>query len=103
MIGITNEKRVPINPNFEAIAETLPGWVSNGWFGYIAPAGTPAQIVMKLNDAINFALKSPGVADKLNQMGLTVATESPQFAIDIIKRDFTKYGNLVKSISFQPQ
>ena len=57
MIGITNEKRVAINPNFEAIAETLPGWLSNGWFGYIAPVGTPAPIVAKLNDAINFITK----------------------------------------------
>jgi len=103
MIGITNEKRVAINPNFEAIAETLPGWLSNGWFGYIAPVGTPAPIVAKLNDAINFALKSPGIADKLNQMGLSVATESPQFAIDLINKDYAKYGKLVKDINFQPQ
>jgi tripartite-type tricarboxylate transporter receptor subunit TctC len=103
MIGITNEKRVPMNPNFEAIAETLPGWYSNGWHGYIAPAKTPAFIVAKLNDAINFALKAPGITDKLNQMGLIVVTEQPQFAIDLINKEYAKYGKLVKDINFQPQ
>ena len=57
----------------------------------------------KLNDAINFALKSPGITDKLNQMGLSVATESPQFAIDLINKDYAKYGKIVKDINFQPQ
>ena len=103
MIGITNEKRVPMNPHFEAIAETLPGWYSNGWHGYIAPAKTPAFIVAKLNDAINFALKAPGTVDKLNQMGLIVFTEQPQFAIDLINKEYAKYGKLVKDINFQPQ
>jgi tripartite-type tricarboxylate transporter receptor subunit TctC len=103
MIAVTNGTRVTVNPNFPTVTETIPGWISNGWFGFIGPAGMNPQIVLKLNEAINYALKDPAVRDQLNQAGLIVSTESPQFANDVIKKDYAKYGKLVKDINFKPQ
>jgi tripartite-type tricarboxylate transporter receptor subunit TctC len=86
-----------------AAAEDVPGYESGGWFGFIAPAGTPREIVMKLNDEINRAMKQPDVTQKLEAAGLFVVAESPEHFAQVIKSDYDKYGRLVKMIGFQPQ
>ena len=81
----------------------MPGYESGGWFGYAAPAGTPREIVLRLNDEINRAMRSPDVSDKLVNAGLIIVNESPEYFADLLKSDFAKYGKLVKDIGFQPQ
>jgi len=76
---------------------------SGGWFGYVAPAGTPAAIVLKLNEEINRAMKLPDVSDKLVTAGLIVVAESPEYFGEIIRSDYAKYGKLTRDIGFQPQ
>ena len=55
-----------------AIAESVPGYDSRGWFGYVAPAGTPKTVVALLNREINRAMSAPDVKEKLAAIGLTV-------------------------------
>jgi len=86
-----------------AAAEDVPGYESGGWFGYVAPDGTPRDIVLKLNEEINRAVKQPEVAEKLVGAGLIVVTESPEYFSNLLKNDFMKYGKLVKDIGYQPQ
>ncbi len=81
----------------------FPGYSSGGWFGFIAPAGTPREVVLRLNEAINRAMKAPDVADKLVSQGLIVVTESPEYFGNAIRADYAKYGKLVKDIGFAPQ
>src|SRR5213593_10565 len=103
LLAITNRTRVPLWPDTPAAAETVPGYESGGWFGYVAPAGTPRAIVMKLNEEINRAMKLPDVSDKLVTAGLIVVAESPEYFGEIIRSDYAKYGKLVRDIGFQPQ
>jgi tripartite-type tricarboxylate transporter receptor subunit TctC len=103
MIAITDKQRSPLWPDVPAAAEAVPGYESGGRFGYVAPAGTPREIVAKLNAEINYAIRQPGVKDKLETAGLTVVTESPEYFADFLKKDYEKYGKLVKDIGFQPQ
>ena len=103
LLAVTNKTRVELWPDTPAAAEDVPGYESGGWFGYVAPAGTPRDIVAKLNEEINRAMRSPDVSEKLVNAGLIIVTESPEFFANLLKSDFAKYGKLVKDIGFQPQ
>src|SRR5438309_5605445 len=56
MLAVTNPTRVALWPDVPAAAEAVPGYESRGWFGYVAPAGTPRDIVLRLNMEINRAI-----------------------------------------------
>ncbi len=103
LIAVTNPVRVPNKPELPIFADAVPGYDSRGWFGYVAPAGTPADAVHKLNDEINRAMRHPDVAEKMVAAGLIIVTEPPEFFADVLKSDYAKYGALVKSIGFTPQ
>jgi tripartite-type tricarboxylate transporter receptor subunit TctC len=103
LVAVTNPVRVPNKPELPIFADAVPGYDSRGWFGYVAPAGTPAEIVKKLNDEINRAMRHPDVAEKLVAAGLIIVTEPPEYFADVLRSDYAKYGALVKSIGFTPQ
>jgi tripartite-type tricarboxylate transporter receptor subunit TctC len=103
LLAVTSKMRAVLWPDTPAAAEAVPGYESGGWFGYIAPAGTPRDIVAKLNNEINRAMTQPDVADKLVAGGLIVVAESPEYFGEVMRNDYAKYGKLVKDIGFQPQ
>src|SRR3546814_2096725 len=59
LLGITYPERDPALPDLPTVGESLKGYSSVGWFGFVAPAGTPPDVVNKLNAAINQALEQP--------------------------------------------
>ncbi|MBV7484777.1 tripartite tricarboxylate transporter substrate binding protein [Bordetella sp. BOR01] len=71
-LAISSKHRSPQLPDVPAVAETLPGFEVVPWFAIWAPAGTPPEIVEKLNQAINTALKSPDVGEKFASIGAEV-------------------------------
>jgi len=103
LLAITNRTRVDLWPGTPAAAEDVPGYESGGWFGYVGPAGMQRDIVAKLNDEINRAMKLPEISEKLLAGGLIVVAESPEYFGNIIRNDYAKYGKLVRDIGFQPQ
>ncbi len=103
LLAPTGKTRPALWPDKPTAGETVPGYTSAGWFGFVAPAGTPKGIVGKLNDEINRAMKSPDVADKMVAGGMAVVAESPKYFEDVIKSDYAKYGKLVRDIGFKPQ
>jgi tripartite-type tricarboxylate transporter receptor subunit TctC len=103
LLAVTGKGRVDLWPGVPAANEDVPGYESGGWFGFVAPAGVPREIIVKLNDEINRAMKQPDVTQKLEAAGLLVVAESPEHFAQVIKSDYDKYGRLVKMIGFQPQ
>jgi len=103
LIGVTNNVRVPDKPDLPVLADLVHGYDMRGWFGYIAPAGTPRAIVRRLNGEINRAMQQPDVHAKLVAAGLYVANESPEFYAEFIKNEFAKYGKIARDIGFKPQ
>ncbi|MBV9191585.1 MAG: tripartite tricarboxylate transporter substrate binding protein [Betaproteobacteria bacterium] len=103
LIAVTNPVKVPNKPELPIFADAVPGYDSRGWFGYVAPAGTPPEVVNKLNDEINRAMKHPDVAEKMVAAGLIIVTEPSKYFADVLKSDYEKYGALVKAIGFTPQ
>jgi tripartite-type tricarboxylate transporter receptor subunit TctC len=88
-------------PDIPTFAELLPGYDSRGWFGYLAPAGTPPKVVALLNQEINRAMTAPDVKDKMAAMSLTVVAESPEFFAQLLKTDYEKYGKLIRTIGLK--
>lgn len=103
LLAVTSPERQDLYPDTPALAEVLPGYDSRGWFGYLAPAGTPSKIVALLNQEINRAMSAPDVKEKMSVIGLTVVTESPRFFADTLKSDYEKYGKLIREIGLEPQ
>ena len=102
MLGIAKATRSPSYPNVPTIAETVPGFTSGGWFGMIAPAGTPKDVVALLNREFNLAMSTPSVREQMNAFGLEIHTESAEFFGDTIRSDFGKWGKVARDIGFKP-
>ncbi|MCX7154368.1 MAG: tripartite tricarboxylate transporter substrate binding protein [Proteobacteria bacterium] len=77
LLGITNPTRMPAEPGVPTVADSFPGYNSRGWFGFLAPRGTPRAIVARLNEEINRVLKLPDVAEKMSAAGLVKAAVAP--------------------------
>jgi tripartite-type tricarboxylate transporter receptor subunit TctC len=103
LIGVTNPVKVPGKPELPLLADAAPGYDMRGWFGYVAPAGTPRDIAHRLNAEINRAMQQPDVAAKLTTAGLIIANETPEYFGTFLKSEYNKFGKLVKDIALQPQ
>ena len=103
LLAITNRARVPLWPDTPTAGEAVPGYESGGWFGYVAPARTPRNIILRMNEEINRAIVLPDISEKLVGAGLIIVTESPEYFANLIKSDYAKYGRLTRDIGFQPQ
>lgn len=103
MLAITNPTRVALLPNVPALAEFVPGYDMRGWYGFVAPAAVPRDIVALLNAEINRATAQPDVRDKLINAGLDIPSESPEYFADLIRRESAKFAKLVRDAGLKPQ
>ena len=101
MLGIARSARLPEYPKVPTLSESVPGFTSGGWFGMIAPAGTPKEIVQLLNKEVNLALTLPEVRERMKKLGLDIHMESPDYFRDVIQNDFDRWGKLTRDIGFK--
>ena len=96
-LAVTTAKRSPALPDVPTIAEAgVPGYEATSWFGLLAPAGTPAPIVAKLNASILKALADPEVKKKLAEQGAEPFGEKPEQFAAFIQAETAKWGKVVK-------
>lgn len=96
-IGVSSARRLPSLPDVPTLAEGgLADFESVGWFGLVAPAGTPVDVVARLNDAFVKALKDPSVVEKIRSLGAEPAPMSPEQFARFIASESEKWGRLVK-------
>jgi len=98
--GATRSTALPDVPTFAELG--VKDVEAMGWFGFFAPARTPQPIVDALNQAINRALQSPDVAEKLSKLGMDPATGTPEQFAAILAADYAKWGPIVKASGFKP-
>jgi tripartite-type tricarboxylate transporter receptor subunit TctC len=96
ILGVGHPQRLKAYPDIPAIAETVPGYYNTGWWGIVAPAGTPKEIVERLNAIMNKALATPEVLQRFEKNGLEVATTTPQGFHDMIVTDLQMWKKLIK-------
>jgi len=102
-LGTGGLKRSPVLPDVPAIAETVPGYAANNWWGIVVPAGTPKPIVDKLYDAIQKALKAPDLVAEFGREGASVVQMTPAEFTAFIKEEIDKWGRVVKEGGIQAQ
>jgi tripartite-type tricarboxylate transporter receptor subunit TctC len=96
-IAIAGLQRTSAMPEVPTMAESgLPGFDAGAWFGISAPAGTPREIVAKLNTEINKALLSQDVKDRLTPLAAAPQTMSPDQFAALVKDEREKWGKLVR-------
>ncbi|MGZ5083428.1 MAG: Bug family tripartite tricarboxylate transporter substrate binding protein [Usitatibacter sp.] len=97
LLGVTTPAPLPQFPDAPTVASTgMPGFVFNSWFAVMAPAGTPKEIVARLNAEILKALADPEVREKLRDQGLTVRGSSPEELAAAMREQLAKYARLFK-------
>jgi tripartite-type tricarboxylate transporter receptor subunit TctC len=95
-LGVTSDKRMPLLPNVPTIAEQgVPGYETNSWYGILAPAGTPPEIVAKLNAALNKALADPEIQKSLSLDGAQPVGGTPEEFGAYIKREKERLGDVI--------
>jgi tripartite-type tricarboxylate transporter receptor subunit TctC len=96
-VAVTNPKRSPVVPGVPTVAESgLPGFEALQWFGVFVPAGTPKDIVSRLNGEIIKALKLPDVRERLASLGAEVVGNSPEQFASFQRADTAKWAKVVK-------
>jgi tripartite-type tricarboxylate transporter receptor subunit TctC len=97
-LAVTSSARSATLPELPTLAESgLPGFEASSWFGVLAPAGTPHDVVAKINGAIASWLASPEAKEKLASQGAIVAGGSPESFVKHIEAETTKWAKVVKA------
>jgi tripartite-type tricarboxylate transporter receptor subunit TctC len=92
----TTAKRSPAAPDVPTVAESVPGFEATTWFAVFAPAGTPRDIVMKVNAEMQRVFALPDVQDKLKTLGLDTWISSPEELARLQASEITKWAKVVK-------
>lgn len=96
-LAVTTAQRSPALPDLPAIGEVLPGYAADFWFGMWAPAGTPKEIVSRLNQALVRILKQPEVLERLRTDGYDPVGSAPEEFARIVARDIATWSKVVKA------
>ena len=102
-LAINSAKRVPQLPDVPTVAETLPNYKYESWFGVLAPAGTPQAILTKVSEDIAKVLEMPDVREKLLAQGSIPSPTTPAEFDAINKSDTERYGKILKDAGISPQ
>ena len=96
-LAVTSARRSPIVPDVPTVAESgLPGFVSDTYFGMFAPAGTPPDVIARINSAINRILATPEFQERLATLGAQPAGGTPDQFAAVIRADTAKWSKVVK-------
>ncbi|MGE0797067.1 MAG: Bug family tripartite tricarboxylate transporter substrate binding protein [Lautropia sp.] len=96
-VAVTTAKRSALLPDLPTAAESgLPGFEMVGWYGFVAPAGTPAGTIQILNRAFNNALADPGIRSSLESQAFEIAGGSPDEFGAVIVAEHGKWGQVIR-------
>jgi tripartite-type tricarboxylate transporter receptor subunit TctC len=99
LIGVTTANRLPQFPDVPTVAESgLPGFFFNSWFAILAPAGTPKDIIARLNAEVLQALVDPEVRGKLENLGFSVRGSSADELGAMTREQLAKYARVIKEM-----
>jgi tripartite-type tricarboxylate transporter receptor subunit TctC len=94
-LGLTTATRSAAAPDIPAIAEFVPGYAAAGWYGICATAGTPDEIVEKLNVAISAGVNDPGLKAKLLNLGVEPVTMPVKEFQKYVTDEIAKYAKVI--------
>ena len=99
MLAVAAPKRLPNHPDLPTVGETVPGFTSSGWSILVAPHGTPASIVQKINADLRKALTQPELLKKFQDLGNYTRSMTPQELANFVHNERQVWGPIVKKVA----
>ena len=97
VLAVATATRAQAMPDLPTVAEAgVPGFKADVWFGVVAPAGTPGEIIAKLNQELVAVMHMPDVEEQLRRQGIEPMTSTPGEFAAFLRSDIRKWGELVR-------
>jgi tripartite-type tricarboxylate transporter receptor subunit TctC len=102
-LGVTSRSRTPLLDVPTIAEQGLPGFEVNAWFGLLAPAGTPREIVARLNAETAKVLRSGATVERLQGLGLTTEAGTPEDFAALIAAELARWGSIVRAAKIRAE
>jgi len=102
VLAVTGTQRSNLLPDIPILADFVPGYEASAWYGIGAPKNTPAEIINKLNAAMNAILADPAVKERFASMGATLIASSPAEFGKYVAEETEKWAKVVKFSGAKP-
>lgn len=103
-VGTGTAQRLAAAPDIPTMAEQgMPGYLVEGWFGFVGPKGLPAADVKRLHDAVTLAFAAPEVREAMARQGNTINVSTTEYAQQFFRSEMAKYAKLVKKAGIELQ
>jgi len=104
ILAVVDPARTGYMPEIPTVAESgLPGYDAGGWGILLAPAGTPTEIIVRLNTEVRKAHEKPEVVEALKRAAVDPLLASPQDTAKFLRTEYEKWGKLIKQVGIKPQ
>jgi tripartite-type tricarboxylate transporter receptor subunit TctC len=100
-LGVTSRQRAPQLPNVPAVAETLPGFENLGWFGLMAPAGTPVGVIGKVHRDTAKALEAADLRKRFDDIGMAPVGNTPADFTKAIREEAARWAKVIRERKLQ--
>jgi tripartite-type tricarboxylate transporter receptor subunit TctC len=95
-LAVSTAKRSSVLPDVPAVAEMLPGFEISGWYGLMAPANTPPEVIRRLNAEVTAILRTPEISTRLRDGGMESSPTTPEAFGEYIKAELVRWVNAIK-------
>ncbi len=95
-LAVTSAARIELFPELPTVADYVPGYEASAWYGVVAPKGTPAEIVEKLNREVNAILADPATKARLAELGASLLPGSPADFGKLVADETEKWGKVIR-------
>lgn len=102
-IAVTSVRRLPSLPALPTVGETVPGYEFGGWQAVFAPAGTPQEVIRRLNAAILKAINTPEFKEYLAREGSELVGSNPEQLATFLRAEVTKNAELIRSAGIKAE
>jgi len=103
-LAVTTKTRSSVLPDVPTVAEQgMAGFEVTGWFGVLAPAGTPAEVIARLNKEINAVLSDPETKNRLQGIGVEATPGSPADFGKLIASETQRYGDAIRKLGIKAE
>jgi tripartite-type tricarboxylate transporter receptor subunit TctC len=100
-LAVSTSKRLAVFPDVPTVAETVPGYEATQWYGVLAPTGTPAAVVSRLNREIDTGLKDPRIQERLVAGGSEPFASTPEEFSAFIKAEIARWAPVIKAAAIR--
>ena len=104
MVAVASLKRSALLPDLPTVAEAgYPDFDVSSWWGVVAPAATPREVIARLHTEIHRVIALPETRTKINDLGAEIVTDAPEQFAAYIKAETAKWGKLIREIGVKPE